>query len=51
MPEQADTAIRGQVLIVDDTLANLRLLTNMLREQGYKVRGAPNGEIALNAPF
>jgi len=37
------------VLIVDDTLANLRLLTDMLREQGYKVRGAPNGEIALNA--
>jgi signal transduction histidine kinase len=37
------------VLIVDDTLANLRLLTDMLREQGYKVRGAPNGDIALNA--
>ena len=40
---------RGTVLIVDDTLANLRLLTDMLRDQGYKVRGAPNGDIALNA--
>ena len=45
--EQEST--RGEILIVDDTLANLRLLTEMLREQGYKVRGAPNGEIALNA--
>ena len=41
--------VPGNVLIVDDTLANMRLLTQMLREQGYKVRGAPNGEIALNA--
>ena len=41
--------IRGEVLIVDDTLANLHLLNEMLRENGYKVRGALDGDIALNA--
>ena len=40
---------RGTVLIVDDTLTNMRLLTQMLRDEGFGVRGAPNGEIALNA--
>ena len=49
MSEEVNEFAKGQILIVDDTLANLRLLTDMLREQGYKVRGAPNGEIALNA--
>ena len=40
---------KGDILIVDDTLANLRLLVNVLTEQGYKVRGVPNGALALNA--
>ena len=40
---------KGDILIVDDTLANLRLLMNMLSKQGYKVRGVPNGSIALTA--
>ena len=38
----------GDILVVDDTLANLRL-PGFLTEQGYKVRGAPNGTLALNA--
>ena len=37
----------GDILIVDDRLANLRLLSNMLTQQGYKVRGVPNGPMAL----
>ena len=37
----------GDILIVDDTLANLRVLSSMLTDQGYKVRGVPNGEMAL----
>ncbi len=37
----------GDILIVDDTPANLRLLSGMLVEQGYKVRLAPNGKLAL----
>jgi len=37
----------GDILVVDDTPANLRLLSGMLSEQGYKVRSAPNGKLAL----
>ncbi len=42
-----ETQLAGDILIVDDTLANLRLLSDMLVEQGYKVRLAPNGKLAL----
>ena len=41
MTQKAVAGLRESILIVDDTLANLQLLTNMLREQGYHVRGAP----------
>ncbi|MCW6037475.1 hybrid sensor histidine kinase/response regulator [Spirulina subsalsa FACHB-351] len=37
------------ILIVDDTPDNLRLLSTMLLESGYKVRKAINGERALQA--
>ncbi len=39
---------RGDILIVDDTLPNLRLLSNMLSEQGYEARGVPDGQMALD---
>ncbi|GAB4537037.1 MAG: hypothetical protein Tsb0014_25370 [Pleurocapsa sp.] len=35
------------ILIVDDTLENLRLLSSMLTEQGYTVRKATNGQMTL----
>ncbi len=38
-----------RILIVDDTPDNIRLLSSMLAEQGYKVRKALNGEMALNS--
>ncbi|WGT68271.1 hybrid sensor histidine kinase/response regulator [cyanobacterium endosymbiont of Epithemia clementina EcSB] len=38
---------KGNLLVVDDTLDNLRLLSAMLSEQGYKVRKALNGQMAL----
>ena len=41
------TPTNAHLLIVDDTPANLRLLTDMLREQGYTVRGVRSGERAL----
>ena len=41
--------ISSTILVVDDTPANLRLLSGMLSEQGYKVRPAPNGELALRS--
>lgn len=37
------------ILIVDDTPDNLRLLSSMLSEQGYRIRLAPNGQRALSA--
>jgi sigma-B regulation protein RsbU (phosphoserine phosphatase) len=38
---------RETVLIVDDTPANLRLLSQMLSDQGYNVRAVTSGERAL----
>ncbi|MDJ1182889.1 two-component system response regulator [Roseofilum casamattae] len=43
------TPTKGDLLIVDDTLNNLRLLCNSLMEEGYKVRGVTNGQMALTA--
>lgn len=40
---------KGHILIVDDVLANLRLLRAMLDEQGFETRGVPNGTTALRA--
>ncbi|GET39632.1 response regulator [Microseira wollei] len=38
---------KANILIVDDTLENLRLLSNMLTQEGYKVRGVPKGQKAI----
>jgi serine phosphatase RsbU (regulator of sigma subunit) len=46
--DQVD-AREANILIVDDTPANLRLLSQMLAEQGYRVRPAPDGPLALAA--
>lgn len=40
---------KGDILVVDDTPASLRLLTELLRAEGYRVRPAINGELALQA--
>ncbi len=37
------------ILIVDDTRANLRLLSTILGEAGYTVRPVPDGRLALSA--
>jgi len=39
--------IKGNILIVDDLPNNLRFLSSALTEQGYKVRGAIDGRMAL----
>jgi response regulator RpfG family c-di-GMP phosphodiesterase len=39
----------GDILAVDDTPSSLRLLNELLSAEGYKVRSAINGELALNA--
>lgn len=47
MSEEKTEAHRGSILIVDDNLASLRLLTEMLTEEGYTVHPASQGEMAL----
>ncbi|HEY0064687.1 MAG TPA: response regulator [Telluria sp.] len=37
----------GDILVVEDTPASLRLLTSLLDKAGYHVREAPDGELAL----
>ena len=37
------------ILIVDDTPENLRVLLELLKQQGYKARAVPNGRLALQA--
>lgn len=39
----------GDILLVDDTPANLRLLSTFLTENNYKVRSVINGQMALTA--
>jgi PAS domain S-box-containing protein len=39
----------ADILVVDDTPENLRLVIGLLKEAGYKPRGVPNGELALLA--
>ncbi len=40
---------RGNVMVVDDQPANLKLMEDMLRQAGYRVRSFPRGRMALNA--
>ena len=39
----------GNIMIVDDNPANLKLLEDMLRQHGYEVRAFPRGRLALAA--
>ena len=47
MNSQQNLFSKGDILVVDDTPDNLRLLTTMLTDQGYQVRKVINGELAL----
>jgi hypothetical protein len=47
MSQEPYTPSKESILIVDDTPANLQLLAQMLSEQGYKVRMAQDGTMAL----
>ena len=41
--------MKANILVVDDTRDNLRLLSNILAEQGYQVRPVSNGSKAVSA--
>lgn len=40
---------KAKILVVDDTPASLKLLTDIMKAEGYDVRSAISGELALNA--
>ena len=40
---------KADILIIDDTLHNLHLLREMLKDQGYRTRGVRDGASALRA--
>ena len=41
--------VRGNIIVVDDQPANLKLMEDMLRQQRYDVRSFPRGRMALTA--
>ena len=45
----AEPCPSASILVVDDTPANLTLLATLLSEQGYDVRVAPEGKLALQS--
>jgi len=47
MTQPASTT--GTILVVDDTAENLHLLSKILKANGYDVRPAPSGRLALRA--
>lgn len=48
-PSHLSPSISAKILIVDDKIDNLNLLTTMLSEEQYEVRRAVSGKIALQA--
>lgn len=47
MNSDRDPNFLGNILVVDDTPDNLRVLSTMLTDRGYQVRKVINGELAL----
>lgn len=45
----SSTIAQADILIVDDVLENIQLLSKMLAEHGYQTRKATNGQMALRA--
>jgi two-component system sensor histidine kinase/response regulator len=45
----SESTHNASILVVDDTVVNLRLLSSLLGEQGYDVRPVTSGRLALQA--
>ena len=43
--------LSGHILIVDDEIANLKLLTELLSHEGYQVRPADHPQLAIDSAF
>ncbi|MEE9356269.1 MAG: sigma-54-dependent Fis family transcriptional regulator [Methylococcaceae bacterium] len=49
MTQHSDQTIKSDILIVDDTIANLKLLSDLLARHHHKVRSVTSGAMALTA--
>ncbi|MEQ8961412.1 MAG: response regulator [Coleofasciculus sp. C2-GNP5-27] len=49
MTIESRSPYKGTILVIDDIPDNLHLLTEMLTQQGYKIRIIPNGKLALKS--
>lgn len=49
MNQDINNIFKGNILVVDDRPDNLRVLSSMLREEGYHVRKALTGSMAITA--
>ncbi|MDB9517383.1 adenylate/guanylate cyclase domain-containing protein [Roseofilum reptotaenium CS-1145] len=49
MQDHTVLPLSKDILVVDDNPNNIRFLSHILTQQGYRVRKAINGELALNA--
>ncbi|MGD0814848.1 MAG: sigma-54 dependent transcriptional regulator [Verrucomicrobiota bacterium] len=47
--DKKPTSAREEILVVDDTPASLRLLTELLNQHGYRIRPAQDGAMALES--
>ena len=47
--EKSFLSEKANILIVDDTIENLTLLSRMLKDCGFTVRPVPNGRLAIQA--
>lgn len=47
MRDSREAGTKDNILVVDDTPENLRLLTTSLTEAGYRVRPVPSGSMAI----
>ena len=43
-----NSSTKGNIMVVDDTPVNLKILNRLLMNDGYDVRPAPNGRLALS---
>jgi len=48
-PDKPEAPTVANILLVDDTPANLKVLTELLKEYHYKVRAVPSGKLALKS--
>ncbi|MBZ5565341.1 MAG: response regulator [Acidobacteriia bacterium] len=49
MKQTPDAANQANIIIVDDTAANLEVLAGMLKDSGHRARPLPSGKLALQA--